>query len=58
MASELLGEPHNIVRHPDVPQCVFADVWKTIKAGKSWHGVIKNRRKNGDDYWVDANISP
>lgn len=58
MAGELLGEPHNIVRHPDVPQCVFADVWKTIMAGKSWHGVIKNRRKNGDYYWVDANITP
>lgn len=56
-ASELLGEPHNIVRHPDVPQRVFADMWETIESGKSWHGVIKNRRKNGDYYWVDANIT-
>lgn len=58
LVSEILGEPHNIVRHPDVPQPVFADVWATIESGKSWHGVIKNRRKNGDYYWVDANITP
>lgn len=56
--NELLGEPHNIVRHPDVPQRVFADCWETISLGKLWHGVIKNRRKNGDYYWIDANISP
>jgi PAS domain S-box-containing protein len=56
--SELLGEPHNIVRHPDVPPRVFADCWETIQAGDSWHGIIKNRRKNGDYYWVNANITP
>lgn len=56
--NELLGEPHNIVRHPDVPQRLFADCWEKIAAGKTWHGIIKNRRKNGDYYWVDANISP
>ena len=56
--SELLGAPHNIVRHPDVPQRVFADCWETIGSGKSWHGVLKNRRKNGDYYWVDAHITP
>lgn len=56
--SELLGEPHNIVRHPDVPQRIFADCWERISAGKTWHGIIKNRRKNGDHYWIDANISP
>lgn len=58
MESELLGAPHNIVRHPDVPQRIFADCWKTIKSGNSWHGVLKNRRKNGDYYWVNANITP
>jgi PAS domain S-box-containing protein len=58
MESELLGAPHNIVRHPDVPKRVFADCWQTIQAGDSWHGIIKNRRKNGDYYWVNANITP
>lgn len=58
LESELLGEPHNIVRHPDVPQRIFADCWKGLANGKIWHGVIKNRRKNGDYYWIDANISP
>ncbi len=58
LESELLGQPHNIVRHPDMPSRVFADCWKTIRLGNSWHGVIKNRRKNGDYYWVDANITP
>lgn len=57
-AGEMLGQSHNIVRHPDVPQQLFADVWATIKSGRSWHGVIKNRRSNGDYYWVDANITP
>lgn len=58
LESELLGEPHNIVRHPDVPQRIFADMWETIESGKFWHGTVKNRRKNGDYYWVDANITP
>jgi PAS domain S-box-containing protein len=55
---ELLGKPHNLVRHPDVPASIFADLWKTIKSGNSWHGVIKNRRKNAEYYWVYANVSP
>jgi len=55
---ELLGMPHNVVRHPDMPSSIFANCWKRLAAGKTWHGIIKNRRKNGDYYWVHANISP
>ena len=55
---ELEGQPHNLIRHPDVPEIVFADLWKTIKRGKTWHQYVKNRRKNGDHYWVEANIAP
>lgn len=56
--TELLGQPHNLVRHPDVPQRIFAQAWETLDAGKTWHGILKNRSKNGDFYWVDANITP
>jgi aerotaxis receptor len=55
---ECLGEPQNIVRHPDMPREVFADMWATIQAGKSWTGIVKNRRKDGGFYWVRANITP
>ncbi|MEN9464294.1 MAG: hypothetical protein RL217_475 [Pseudomonadota bacterium] len=55
---ELLGQAHNIVRHPDVPQAVFKHLWDTLKEGKPWMGVIKNRCKNGDFYWVNAYVSP
>lgn len=55
---ELLSQPHNIVRHPDMPKAAFADLWRTIKAGKPWMGVVKNRCKNGDHYWVDAFVTP
>lgn len=55
---ELVGAPHNLVRHPEVPAAVFADCWKTVQAGNPWNGVIKNRRKNGDYYWVEANVTP
>ncbi len=55
--SELEGQAHNIVRHPDMPQAAFKDLWDTLKAGKPWIGVIKNRCKNGDHYWVDAYVS-
>jgi len=55
---ELLGAPHNIVRHPDMPVEAFADLWRTIKSGKAWTGLVKNRCKNGDYYWVEANVSP
>ncbi len=55
---ELEGSPHNIVRHPDMPKPVFKHLWGTIKQGKPWMGMVKNRVKNGDYYWVDAYITP
>lgn len=55
---ELLGKPHNIVRHPDMPKAAFADLWQTIKSGKTWTGFVKNRAKNGDFYWVYATVTP
>ncbi|MGE0221818.1 MAG: methyl-accepting chemotaxis protein [Acetobacteraceae bacterium] len=55
---ELLGAPHNLVRHPHMPQQAFADLWKTIKAGRPWDGLVKNRTKSGDFYWVRANVTP
>ena len=56
--SELVGEPHNIIRHPDMPPAAFADMWFTIQQGESWTGLVKNRRHNGDHYWVRANVTP
>ena len=55
---ELIGQPQNIVRHPDMPVEAFADFWHTLKAGKAWTGMVKNRCKNGDHYWVEANAAP
>jgi aerotaxis receptor len=55
---ELVGQSHNLVRHPDMPPAAFADLWATLKAGQCWVGVVKNRCKNGDHYWVQAAISP
>ena len=55
---ELLGKPHNVVRHPDMPPDAFASLWATVKAGLPWRGVVKNRCKSGDFYWVDALIVP
>ncbi|MDR8398317.1 methyl-accepting chemotaxis protein [Paraburkholderia sp. USG1] len=55
---ELIGEPHNIIRHPDMPREAFADMWETIRAGRPWTALVKNRRKNGDHYWVRANVTP
>ncbi len=55
---ELLGRSHNVVRHPDMPPAAFADLWKTIQSGRSWMGIVKNRCKNGDHYWVDAFATP
>lgn len=55
---ELVGQPHNVVRHPDMPPEAFADMWATLKAHKSWTALVKNRRKNGDHYWVRANATP
>ena len=57
-SDELLGAPQNIVRHPDMPAEVFRDLWATLKSGAPWTGVVKNRCKNGDYYWVKANITP
>jgi aerotaxis receptor len=54
---ELIGQPHNLVRHPDMPPSVFAHMWETIKQGKPWMGVVKNRSKNGDFYWVSAYVT-
>ncbi len=56
--AELMGQPHNIIRHPDMPPEAFADLWATLKAGKPWAGAVKNRRKNGDFYWVLASATP
>lgn len=56
--SELLGRNHNLVRHPDMPPAAFQDLWNTIKADKPWSGFVKNRCKNGDFYWVNANVTP
>ena len=54
---ELLGKNHNVVRHPDMPPAAFKDLWDTIKADKPWMGIVKNRCKNGDHYWVDAFVT-
>lgn len=55
---ELIGKSHNIVRHPDMPQAAFRDLWDTIKQGKPWQQLVKNRAKNGDHYWVKAYVTP
>ncbi|MDX3969958.1 MAG: methyl-accepting chemotaxis protein [Bradyrhizobium sp.] len=57
-SAELMGQPHNIVRHPDMPPEAFDNLWDTLKGGKPWLGAVKNRRKNGDFYWVLATASP
>src|SRR5437868_5869411 len=55
---ELIGKAHNIVRHPDMPPEAFSDMWETLGRGLPWTGLVKNRRKNGDFYWVQANVTP
>ena len=55
---ELIGQSHNIVRHPDMPPAAFQDLWDTVKGGKPWSGIVKNRCKNGDHYWVEAFVTP
>ncbi len=55
---ELIGQNHNIVRHPDMPPAAFKDLWDTVKSGRSWRGIVKNRCKNGDYYWADAYVTP
>ncbi|MGE5451054.1 MAG: methyl-accepting chemotaxis protein [Acidobacteriota bacterium] len=54
----LMGAPHNVIRHPDMPAEAFADMWKSIQAGEPWTGLVKNRRSDGDHYWVQANVAP
>src|SRR5574344_826807 len=55
---ELIGKPHNIVRHPDMPKEAFKSLWETVKSGKIWTGYVKNATKNGDFYWVFATVYP
>jgi aerotaxis receptor len=55
---ELIGKPHNIIRHPDMPKSAFKELWDTIKQGKTWEGYVKNLRKDNGYYWVYASISP
>ncbi|MGD8177333.1 methyl-accepting chemotaxis protein [Marinimicrobium sp. ARAG 43.8] len=55
---ELIGQPHNVIRHPEMPSPVFAQMWTALKAGQPWMGIVKNRCKNGDHYWVDAYVTP
>ncbi|MES2127032.1 MAG: methyl-accepting chemotaxis protein [Pseudomonadota bacterium] len=56
--AELIGAPHNLLRHPDMPPAAFADLWQCLRQGLPWTGIVKNRRKNGDYYWVEANVTP
>ena len=55
---ELIGKAHNLIRHPDMPEEAFRDLWATIQSGRPWSGIVKNRRKDGDHYWVMANVTP
>lgn len=55
---ELIGSPHNLVRHPDMPPAAYEDLWQTVKSGNTWRAMVKNRCKNGDHYWVDAYVMP
>ncbi len=56
--AELVGAPHSILRHPDMPRAAFEDLWDTIKAGEIWQGYVKNLRKDGGFYWVKATVIP
>ncbi len=55
---ELIGQPHNIVRHSDMPKAAFKDLWDTIQAGQIWNGIVKNKTKSGNYYWVNATAFP
>jgi methyl-accepting chemotaxis protein len=57
-SDELIGKDHGILRHPDTPQVIYDDLWKTLRAGRPWSGVMKNRRKNGDYYWDISSVTP
>ncbi len=56
--AELIGEPHCIMRHPDMPKAVFRDLWATVQARRTWHGLLKNLRRDGAHYWVYASVVP
>lgn len=53
---EIIGQPHNIVRHDDMPKVAFEDLWSTVKSGGIWNGIVKNKTKEGDYYWVNATV--
>ena len=55
---ELIGKPHNLVRHPDMPKAAFKNLWDTVKSGKVWKGIVKNKTKDGRYYWVNATAYP
>ena len=55
---DLIGQPHHILRHPDMPAAAFADLWQTVKAGQRWNGYVKNLRRDGGFYWVYATVIP
>lgn len=55
---ELMGKPHNVIRHPDMPKEAFSKMWSTIKSGQIWHGLVKNLRKDGKFYWVETEVLP
>ncbi len=58
MLNELLDQPHNIIRHPEMPKVAFEQMWQDIKRGKEWQGIVKNLRKDGRYYWVETHIKP
>jgi PAS domain S-box-containing protein len=58
LLEELIGQPHNMIRHPDMPKAAFKELWETIKHGNTWQGFVKNSTKNGKYYWVYATIFP
>ncbi|WP_228150824.1 PAS domain-containing protein [Malaciobacter marinus] len=55
---ELIGQPHNILRHSDMPKSAFKELWEYVQNGKTWNGIVKNRCKNDDYYWVNATVYP
>lgn len=55
---ELVGKPHSVVRHPDMPKAAFKDLWNTVQSGKVWTGYVKNKTKDGGYYWVFATVYP
>ncbi len=57
-SDELVGRPHSILRHPDMPRAAFRELWETIEAGRTWTGYVKNLRKDRGFYWVEAQVSP